>query len=129
MPPDDLSDRLRAALEPETEPEPPEPSADTPLEQLSHLAHHADSESVRIQALRVLLDREDARRERERKRREADWQGKRTPDSDPDLLARLDRSLAAYLLALAYGHRAAGPRAARDRRGAPGGAGACPGGG
>jgi hypothetical protein len=67
VPPDDLSDRLRSALE---SPEPEaESSSATPLEQLRDLAEHASSETVRVQALKVVLDREDARREEGRRRR------------------------------------------------------------
>jgi hypothetical protein len=55
---DKLSARVRLALEDQA-PAESEGLDRTPLEQLRHLAATAHSESVRVQALKVLLERED----------------------------------------------------------------------
>jgi len=65
---DGFAERLRAAasLDQEPETEEIEPLSATPLQQLRELAAHASSETVRMQALRVLLEREDRLAEQRR---------------------------------------------------------------
>lgn len=72
MPRDDLGRRLRRALEGEPEvtatavtPDEDVP-ANTPLRQLRYLAANGRNESVRLQASRLLLERDEARRARRR---------------------------------------------------------------
>lgn len=55
----------------------------------------------RLRALELL---DDAQR-----RRDAHWQPQRKPDTDTELLAQLDRNVAAYVLALTYGNEPAAP--------------------
>jgi hypothetical protein len=62
---DKLADVLRSALEGQGVAPPAQQPEGTPLDQLRHLAVSAQSESVRVQALKVLLDRYDQAAERE----------------------------------------------------------------
>lgn len=55
----------------------------------------------RLRALELL---DDAQR-----RRDAHWQPQRKPDTYTELLAQLDRNVAAYVLALTYGNEPAAP--------------------
>jgi hypothetical protein len=69
MPHDDLARRLRRALDGETKVTTAVEPADTvppntPLQQLRQLASYGESESVRLQAARLLLDREEGKRAR-----------------------------------------------------------------
>jgi hypothetical protein len=61
---DNLADRVRSALEDPEPTEPPVTPASTPLEHLHQLGCNAQSESVRVQALKVLLEREDQQAQR-----------------------------------------------------------------
>lgn len=65
---------------------------------LEAIAYGDDSDVRPGDRLRALELLDDAQR-----RRDADWQSQRKSDTDPELLARLDRSLAGYVLALAHG--------------------------
>jgi hypothetical protein len=67
---DRFAERIRTAATLDGEDE-PRLSTATPLQQLRQLAAHADSESVRVQALKALLEREDTERERRHREREA----------------------------------------------------------
>jgi hypothetical protein len=66
-----FADRLRAAASfaEEQEEEERELSAATPLQQLRELAARASSETVRVQALKALVEREDRLAEQRRTRR------------------------------------------------------------
>src|SRR3712207_3234045 len=66
---DNLADRVRAALEDPEPTEPPVTPASTPLEHLHQLACNAQSESGRVLALKVLLEREDQQAQRARTQR------------------------------------------------------------
>jgi hypothetical protein len=68
---DKLADVLRSALEGQGVAPPAQQPEGTPLDQLRHLAVSAQSESVRVQALKVLLDRYDQAAEREELNRRA----------------------------------------------------------
>jgi hypothetical protein len=72
MPRDDFARRLRTALDAQpTAAVTPDVSASTPLQQLRHLATYGESESVRLQAARFLLDRQEADRARRERARDA----------------------------------------------------------
>lgn len=97
MPRDDLAWRLRRALEPQQQEftaaatsDPAEVQPNTPLRQLHRLAAYGESESVRLQAVRILLEREEAGR-----RRRADVDGDYEDEEAPTIRGIVSRMTAA----------------------------------
>lgn len=110
MPRDDLARRLRRALEPEQQPE-PEVSPTTPLAQLRHLATHGSTDNVRLQAARLLLEREEAAKASRAQRPQDAVQVYLAGLTDAEVDALYDGHLAADLPALVDDLLAGGPLA------------------
>jgi hypothetical protein len=109
---DRFAERIRQASALDGDEDEPRLSATT-LQQLRQLAAHAESESVRVQALRVLLEREDAEREWRRREREAtagdDSYGQTLRAmSQQELDEEFDCMQAATIDLLLHGHEDAG---------------------